>query len=196
MAKKLSLTYRFLRAIGLNYSEEAYGQVSLWDVIKRVLKTYRDGFLVKFIKESWILSPILPRKLRPWIFKVIGCKVGKNVFIGDHVQLDSGHAEHLIIEDHVHIAGGTRLLCHQRDLSNYFQGDDYAKLGYRVADIHLCKGCLIGMESFVMPGVTVGEGAIVGAGSLVTKDVPAWCIATGRPAKVIKVIPKREENKL
>ena len=121
---------------------------------------------------------------------------GKNVFIGDHVQLDSGHAEHLIIEDHVHIAGGTRLLCHQRDLSNYFQGDDYAKLGYRVADIHLCKGCLIGMESFVMPGVTVGEGAIVGAGSLVTKDVPAWCIATGRPAKVIKVIPKREENKL
>ena len=42
-----------------------------------------------------------------------------------------------------------------------------------------------------MPGVTVGEGAIVGAGSLVTKDVPAWTIATGRPAKVVKEIPKR-----
>ena len=129
MAKKLSLTYRFLRAIGLNYSEEAYGQVSLWDVIKRVLKTYRDGFLVKFIKESWILSPILPRKLRPWIFKVIGCKVGKNVFIGDHVQLDSGHAEHLIIEDHVHIAqptqeqAGNEDGCQDNDTSH--RGDAY-----------------------------------------------------------------------
>jgi len=49
----------------------------------------------------------------------------------------------------------------------------------------------VGMESFVMPGVTIGEGAIVGAGSLVTKDIPAWTIATGRPAKVVKVIPKR-----
>lgn len=51
------------------------------------------------------------------------------------------------------------------------------------------KGSLVGMESFVMPGVTIGEGAIVGAGSLVTKNIPAWTIATGRPAKVVKEIP-------
>jgi acetyltransferase-like isoleucine patch superfamily enzyme len=57
------------------------------------------------------------------------------------------------------------------------------KLGYIVKPIVLKKGCLIGMESFVMPGVTVGEGAIVGAGSLVTKDIPAWTVAAGRPAK-------------
>ena len=44
-----------------------------------------------------------------------------------------------------------------------------------------------------MPGVTVGEGAIVGAGSLVTKDIPAWTIATGRPARVVKKIPVREK---
>ena len=42
----------------------------------------------------------------------------------------------------------------------------------------------------IMPGVTIGEGAIVGAGSLVTKDIPAWTIAMGRPAKVIKVVPQ------
>ena len=42
-----------------------------------------------------------------------------------------------------------------------------------------------------MPGVTIGEGAIVGAGSLVTKDIPAWTIAIGRPAKVVKEIPER-----
>lgn len=190
--KKLSLSYRFLRMIGLNYSEEEYGQISIWKLIKRVLKTYRDSFLLKYGMNSWLLSPILPRKLRPSILRKIGCKVGKNVFIGDNVKVDSGHADLIILEDHVHVAGGCRLLCHQRDLSNYCVGDDYAKLGYKLAPIHLKKGCLIGMESFVFPGVTVGEGAIVGAGSLVTHDIPAWTIATGRPAKVVKQIPERK----
>ncbi len=189
---KLSLSYRFLRAIGLNYSEEEYGQISIWTLIKRVLKTYRDGFLLKYGMNSWLLSPILPRKLRPSILRKIGCKVGKNVFIGDNVKVDAGHADLITLEDHVHVAGGCRLLCHQRDLSNYCIGDDYAKLGYKLAPIHLKKGCLIGMESFVFPGVTVGEGAIVGAGSLVTHDIPAWTIATGRPAKVVKQIPERK----
>lgn len=193
---KLSTTYRLLRKIGLNYSEEEYGQISIFQVIKRVFKTYRDGFLLKYGMDSWLLSPILPRKLRPSILRTIGCKVGKDVFIGDHVRVDAGHADLIILDDHAHVAGGCRLLCHQRNLSNYCVGDDYAKLGYRVAPIHLKKGCLVGMESFVMPGVTIGEGSIVGAGSLVTHDIPDWCIAVGRPAKVVRKIPVRnvEQN--
>lgn len=190
--KKLSLTYRALRAIGLNYSEEEYGQVSIWQVIKRVYTTYRDGFLLKYVMHSWLLSPILPRKVRPWVLKKIGCHVGKDIFIGDSVKIDSGHADMIYIEDHAHIAGGTRLLCHQRDLRDYKVGDDYAKLPYRLGEIHLKKGSLVGMESFVMPGVTIGEGAIVGAFSLVTHDIPAWTIAVGRPAKVVKQIPRRD----
>ena len=192
--KKLSFSYKILRKMGLNYSEEEYGQVSLWSVIKRVFKTYRDGFLLKHMMNSWLLAPLEPRKIRPWVLRKVGCHVGKDVFVGDHVKIDSGHADLIYIDDHAHIAGGTRLLCHQRDLSNYCVGDDYAKLGYKLSPIHLCKGSLVGMESFVMPGVTVGEGAIVGAGSLVTKDVPSWTIATGRPAKVVKYIAQREET--
>ncbi|MBQ0115749.1 MAG: acyltransferase [Bacteroidales bacterium] len=190
--KKLSLTYRFLRMIGLNYSEEEYGQVSIFKVIGKVLTTYRNGFLLKYVMHSWLLAPILPRKVRPWILKKIGCHVGKDIFVGDSVKIDSGHADLITIDDHAHIAGGVRLLCHQRNLRDYCVGDDYAKLGYRLGEIHLCKGSLVGMESMVMPGVTIGEGAIVGAGSLVTKDVPAWTIATGRPAKVVKQIPERQ----
>ncbi len=191
--KQLSMTYRFLRLIGLNYSEEEYGQVSLWQVIRRTLKTYRDGFVLKFGMESWLLSPLLPRRIRPAILRTIGCHVGKDVFIGDHVKIDSGHADLITMEEHVHVAGGCRILCHQRNLSRYCIGDDYAKLGYNLAPVHLKRGCLVGMETMVMPGVTIGEGAIVGAGSLVTKDIPAWTIATGRPAKVVKQIPKRSE---
>lgn len=189
--KKLSLTYRILRSIGLNYSEEEYGQVSLWDVIKRVYKTYRDSFLLKFFMNSWILSPILPRKLRPWVLKRIGCHVGKDIFVGDNVRIDSGHSDLIYIGDHAHITGGCRLLCHQRDLKDYCVGDDAAKLPYKLGEIHIEKGVMIGMETLIMPGVTIGEGAIVGAYSLVTRDIPAWTIATGRPAKVVKNIPER-----
>ena len=178
----------------MNYSEKEYGQVSLWIVIKRVHKTYRDSFLMKFVMNSWLLSPFLPRRVRPWVLKRVGCHVGKGCFVGDNVRIDTGHSDMITLEDNVSIAGGTRLLCHQRDFTDYFVDSDYMKLGYIIKPIILKRGCLIGMESFVMPGVTVGEGAIVGAGSLVTKDIPAWTIATGRPAKVVKHIPRREEK--
>jgi hypothetical protein len=94
----LSRTYRFLRLLGLNYSEDEYGQISFFKILKRVFKTYRDGFLLKFLMESWLLSPLLPRKIRPWIVKKIGAKVGKNVFIGSKVWIDSGHADMLILD--------------------------------------------------------------------------------------------------
>ncbi len=188
--KKLSTTYKFLRLLGFNYSEEEYGDVSLWRVIKQFFINIRRKQLVNMMDWA-ILEPINPRKNRPRILRKLGCKVGKDVFVGDNVRVDLNHADMITIEDHVHIASGTRLLCHQRNLSDYCVGDDYAKLGYNIKPIHLSKGCLIGMESFVMPGVTIGEGAIIGAGSLVTKDIPAWTIATGRPAKVVKEIPQR-----
>ena len=188
--KKLSATYKFLRLLGFNYSEEEYGDVSLWRVIKQFFLNIRRKQLVNMMDWA-ILEPINPRKNRPRILRKLGCTVGKDVFVGDNVKVDLNHADMITIEDHVHIASGTRLLCHQRNLSDYCVGDDYAKLGYNIKPIHLSKGCLVGMESFVMPGVTIGEGAIIGAGSLVTKDIPAWTIATGRPAKVVKEILQR-----
>lgn len=190
--KKLSFTYKMLRRLGFNYSEEEYGDVTIWKVIGKFFGNIRLKHLEK--KLDWaILEPFAPRKLRPKLLRKMGCKVGNECFIGDYVRIDTGHADMITIEDHVSIASGTRLLCHQRDFRNYCVGDDYMDLGYIVKPIVLKKGCLVGMESFVMPGVTIGEGAIVGAGSLVTKDIPAWTVAAGRPAKVLKEIPKREE---
>lgn len=48
--------------------------------------------------------------------------------------------------------------------------------------------CWIGMNSIILPGVTVGDGSIVGAGSVVTKSLPAGCVAAGNPARVIKMV--------
>lgn len=64
-------------------------------------------------------------------------------------------------------------------------------------DILLCKpitleqGCWIGAGATVLPGVTVGENAIVGAASVVTKDVPPNAIVVGNPAKVVRMIPEK-----
>lgn len=189
--KKLSLSFRILRAIGLNYPEEEYGQVSLFRVIGKTLSTFRNAFLLKHFMNCTLLSPLNPRKIRPWVLRKIGCNVGKDVFIGSEVWIDSGHAHLITIDDHVHVTARTVLLCHKKDLNDYCIGDDYAALKYMTAPIHLCKGCSTGTGTIILPGVTIGEGAIVGAGSVVTKDVPAWTIALGNPAKVVKQIPKR-----
>lgn len=191
MAKsKTSITFRVLKKLGFNYSEEAYGNVTLWSVIGKFFHNIRMKRLSKMMDWA-ILEPFAPRKLRPILMRKMGCHVGKGCFIGDNVRIDTSHADMITLEDGVSLAGGSRLLCHQRDFSDYHVGSDYNALGYSIKPIVLKKGCLIGMESFVLPGVTVGEGAIVGAGSLVTKDIPAWTVATGRPAKVIKQITER-----
>lgn len=189
--KKLSLTFRLLRKMGFNYSEEEYGDVSLWRVIKQFFSNIRSKFLCNMMEWA-IIEPFAPRKFRPWILKRLGCHIGKDVFIGDHVRIDAGHASLIYIGDHAHVTGGCRLLCHQRNLRHYFKGDDAAKLPYRLGEIHIGKGVMIGMETMIMPGVTIGDGAIVGAGSLVSKDIPAWTIATGCPARVVKQIAERE----
>lgn len=57
------------------------------------------------------------------------------------------------------------------------------------APIKICDNAWIGMNCIILKGVTIGEGAIIGAGSVVTKSVPPWTIVGGNPAKVIKEIP-------
>lgn len=193
MEQNLSATYRFLRALGFNYSVEEYGQVSLWRVIKQFFGNIRRKRLEKMM--DWpILAPFCPRKLRPRLLRKIGCHVGKNVFIGDYVRVDLNHADLIYIDDYAHITAGCRLLCHQRDLKNYRVGDNAADCGYKMGEIHIGKGVMIGMETMIMPGVTIGEGAIVGAMSLVTRDIPPYTVAMGQPARVVKEIAKREDR--
>ncbi len=182
---KLSTTYKFLRAIGLKYSEEEYGQVSIFEVIKRFFLIYYHTLLQSMM--DWVIfAPIAHRKVRPWLLRRMGAKVGKGVFIGDHVVFDLNHSDLIYVDDDAHITGGCRLLCHQRDLSGYHKGDNASKLPYRLGEIHIGKGVMLGMNSMVMPGAKIGDGAIVGACSLVSKEIPPYTVAVGQPAKVVK----------
>jgi acetyltransferase-like isoleucine patch superfamily enzyme len=58
--------------------------------------------------------------------------------------------------------------------------------------VNISNDVWIGCMSVILKGVTIGEGAIIGAGSVVTKDVPPWTIVAGNPAKIIREIPSEE----
>ncbi|WP_333863724.1 sugar O-acetyltransferase [Sphingobacterium sp.] len=107
-------------------------------------------------------------------------RIGKNVFINfDCVFLDLGG---IIIEDHVLIAPKVSLLTegHPIEVEN--------RQSLTVAPIHIKKNAWIGANATILPGVTIGENAVVAAGSLVNKNVPDHTIVGGIPAKIIKNI--------
>lgn len=193
MNEKVSKTYQLLCALGFNYPVEDYGDISIGKVVKQFFTNMRNRRLCNMM-NSTILEPFNPRKLRAYCLRKLGAKVGNGVFIGEYVRVDLNHANLITIEDGVHIAADVRLLCHKKNLSDYSVGDIYGQQPYKYGEIVLRKNCAIGTGTLVMPGVTIGEGSVVGAGSLVTKDIPAWTIAIGRPAKVVKEIPKRESK--
>lgn len=185
-------TYRLLCKLGFHYPVEDYGDVSLGKVVKQFFTNWYHRLLINSMNWA-ILEPFNPRKLRPKVLRILGAKVGKDVFIGDYVRVDLNHADLIEMEDGVHIAGDVRLLCHKKDLSNYKEGEVYGMQPYKYGKIHLMKNCAIGTGALLMPGITVGEGAIVGANAMVTKDIPSWSLALGSPAKVVKYFSNTEE---
>jgi acetyltransferase-like isoleucine patch superfamily enzyme len=108
--------------------------------------------------------------------------IGKNVFINfDCVFLDLGG---ITIEDNVLIAPKVSLLSEGHPLSP----DNRQSLV--PAHVHIKKNAWIGAGAIILPGVTVGENAVVAAGAVVSKDVPANTVVGGIPAKLIKDILK------
>ena len=57
-------------------------------------------------------------------------------------------------------------------------------------------GCWIGGGVIILPGITIGYGSVIGAGSVVTKDIPSWSIAAGNPCRVIRKITEDDKRKL
>jgi acetyltransferase-like isoleucine patch superfamily enzyme len=159
-------------------------------VVYLKIKIILHWYLFKIAKNWVILNRIHP-SLRGKLWRLTGSKIGNNVSIGYDVYYDVSNASYITIEDDVWVASRCLLLCHKRDLSTYYVGTDYNTLSYNKLPITLKKGCVLGMNSVVMPGVTIGEGAIIGVNSLVVNDIPAWTIAVGSPAKVVKQIKKK-----
>ena len=140
-------------------------------------------------KQMYMIDPCTSKRQKYWT--KCGAKIDGQINIGAEVYFDASCAEYIHIEEGVWIASQALILCHRRLLDDYKFGDDYNALPfYKKENVHLKRGCCIGMRAIIMPGVTVGEGAIVGVGAIVTKDVPPYSVVVGNPATVLKYFEK------
>ena len=123
--------------------------------------------------------------------------IGKRVFMNASLIA----AQSIEIGDDVLVSWGVTIVDHNshaisfsersQDVVNWRLGKkDWTNV--KIAPIKISNKVWIGFDSIILKGVTIGEGAIVGAGSVVTKDVPAWTIVAGNPARVIREIPEDE----
>ena len=106
--------------------------------------------------------------------------IGKNCFInGNLLAMSRGG---ITIGDNVQIAGNVQLLSNNHD--------PYDRQVLLCKPIIIKKGAWIGAGASILPGVTIGEYAIVGAGAIVTKDVGDYEVAVGVPAKIVKTLDR------
>ncbi len=113
-------------------------------------------------------------------------RFGKKVSLSRNVDLD--YTGGLVIHDNTAIAEGTKILTHGHDLLGLKEDAELIPGTNRVylTPLEIGSNVLIGAKSLIMPGVQkIGDNAIVSAGSVVTKEVPANSVVTGNPAKVI-----------
>jgi len=114
------------------------------------------------------------------IYATAPMKIGNYVHIASFASITGG-AE-LIIEDFVAISQGCRILTGTDDFVDWGFGNSTIDEKYRNTKrqpVKIGKYCIIGANSVVLPGVTIGEGATVGAGSVVTKDLEPWGVYIG-----------------
>lgn len=120
--------------------------------------------------------------------------IGNNVLIGTNVIIDGN----ILIGNNVSIQGNVYIPTHVKIEDNVFIGpcavlanDKYPIRGeYHPDGPVLRKGASIGANATLIPGVEIGEGAVIAAGALVTKDIPPWKLAVGCPAKIIDLPEK------
>ena len=131
-----------------------------------------------------------------------GCEVGDNTKIGAFVEIQknakvgknckvSSHTfvcEGVIIEDDVFIGHSVTFINDSYPRATAADGQLQTEQDWKVEQTFVKKGASIGSGSTILSGLTIGEKAIVGAGSVVTKDVPANAIVAGNPAKVLRYL--------
>ena len=150
------------------------------------------GGIIKVGRECMICGDLVTETSESKI------SIGDNVFIGGNSLLDC--ALSIILENDVLVAyqciladsdnHSLKASVRKGDLALWKKGlHDWSTT--ESAPIRICRGAWLGARVIILKGVTVGEGSIVGAGSVVTRDVPPWTVAAGNPAKIVKQISEK-----
>ena len=147
-------------------------------------------------------TPAVGENTRIWAFAHVlpGAQIGKDCNICDHVFIEND----VVIGDRVTIKCGVQLWDGLRVADDVFIGpnatfsnDKYPKSKQyqeRVQETHVGRGASIGGGAAILPGLRIGPRAMVGAGSVVTHDVPARAIVSGNPARIVGYVDTKRET--
>ena len=138
-----------------------------------------------------------------------GCQIGDETKIGAFVEIQKnasvGHrckisshtfvCEGVTIEDNVFIGHGVTFINDSYPRATTSEGELQTEKDWRVETTVVKRGASIGSGSTILSNLVIGENAIVGAGSVVTHDVPANTVVAGNPAKVLRSITNSSEEK-
>jgi len=134
-----------------------------------------------------------------------GCEIGDDVKIGTFVEIQKGakignrckissHSfvcEGVILEEEVFVGHNVTFINDRYPRATNAEGRLQSEADWQCIPTLVKKGASIGSGATLLCGITVGEYAIVGAGSVVTKDVPPHSVVVGNPAKVLKLLSKK-----
>jgi acetyltransferase-like isoleucine patch superfamily enzyme len=146
----------------------------------------RDVSIFRVVWNSlWIIAQRwMPSfRVKIWMLRLTGAHVGKHVSIGFESTLDILFPQDITIEDNVVIGYDTTILCH-----------GYLVDAYQRGPVRIGRDAAIGARTLILPGVTIGDGAIIGAMSLVNRDVPAHEFWAGVPARKVRDLDVSAES--
>jgi acetyltransferase-like isoleucine patch superfamily enzyme len=142
------------------------------------------AYSLRFFK-NWVLERLASNFPIPsWrvkMHRMRGINIGKNVYIGYDVIFDRVHPECITIGDYAEIGDRCIISAHSR--GSLPLRDKYPR---SVQPVKIGRGVWMAPGCIVIQGVEIGENSVIGTGAVVTKSVPANCLAVGVPAKVVK----------
>lgn len=138
--------------------------------------------------RGWILAGLAKRaptsNIAVTLHRLRGVKIGVHVYIGPGVELDFLYPHLVVLEDNVSIGMHTMIFAHSNPtMSILLKKKLYPRM---TAPVTIRRGAWIPPGCIILPGVTIGENAVVGAGSVVRHDVEEGTLVAGNPARLVK----------
>jgi maltose O-acetyltransferase len=149
---------------------------SRWNCVKKLRGWYYSSILAGAGTNLRVASGVRINNPRM-------VSVGDNCYLGDGVQLYPWNAP-ITLGSNVLIAAGVRMITRKHGFADIER--PVSDQGYNNAPITIEDDVWIGFQAIILPGVTIGRGAIVGAGAVVTRDVEPYTIVGGVPARLIR----------